>query len=486
MAQINPRKEQRIVYPGFSGGLNLSKPPESIERNELTEAVNVEYSAITGAMTVRGGLFRLAEMGIADESVAELPGLRGFIASRAEAYPQIFTWNRTIWVLSFLSGKGEISIAEWDGEYLVASGGKLQRLTGHQSPKLETISGSPEFCRYVFVRSGRVGVVTSGNEIRFSAVGDCESWENDPDDDSSGQYVEIGYKDGMRIDAVIQLSRDLIVFKSPENEPDKGIIYRLTGDYPEWTVLEAAHNTGTYSQRSVAAVGNDVYYAGVTGLMSLSAVMSYGEIAVQRPDVKVNAALSRLMSNDAEVWNIPVKSQLWVKPQKLSREVWVYDYGAGIWTMYEFPGEVIYASGSKDTVYVLIGNIVYRLAEWKTEDDYGNGSREIRARMRMGTLLTGNQVLCRRGFVSFRVQPQSRAELRLGKFRMSFSHEVTEKTAYEDTECAYEDESEIIPSEKVITSRRMCLVRDWTLTPEVEMTGGGCALSTMGLDIAEV
>ena len=132
-----------------------------------------------------------------------------------------------------------------------------------------------------------------------------------------------------------------------------------------------------------------------------------------------------------------------------------------------------------------MGNNVYRLAGWKTEDDVGTETSEIPAVMKMGTLMTGNQVLIRRGMVSFRVQPGSEAELRLGKFRMKFSHDVTEKSAYDDMDCAYEDESEIIPSEKVITSRRMCLVRDWTVTPEVRMSGG-CALSTMGLEMGEV
>ena len=476
---------QRIFYPAFDGGLNLSVPPESLQKNELREAVNVELSPVTGAMTSRGGLFLLAGMGMTAESVAELPGLSGFLASSG-GIAKIFTWNRVKEVSGRMSGKGELSAAEWDGGYLVASGGKLQRLTGRKNPRLETIAGSPEYSRQVFVRSGRAGVVTEDNEIRFSCVGDCESWENDPEDDSTGQYVEIGYKDGMNVDAVMPLSRDLIVFKSPENEPDKGIIYRLTGDYPDWSVLEVAHNIGTFSPRSVQSVGNDIYFAGVSGVASLSAVTNYGEIQAKWPDRKVNAALSRLMSQDAELWNIPVKSQLWVKPQKLSREVWVYDYSAGIWTTYEFPAEVQYADGSKDAVYVFMGNNVYRLADWKAEDDVGKLTCGITARMKMGTLMTGNQVLIRRGMVSFRIQSGCESELRLGGFRMRFSHDVTEKSAFEDMDCAYDDESEIIPSEKVITSRRMCLVRGWTVTPEVEMTGGGCALSTMGIEMGEV
>ena len=325
--------------------------------------------------------------------------------------------------------------------------------------------------------------------IRFSAVGDCASWGNDPEDESTGQYVEVGYKDGMSIDAVIPLSRDLIVFKSPEGEPDKGTIFRLTGDYPDWSVLEVAHNTGTYSPRSVQAVGNDVYYVGVTGLASLSAVTSYGDIQATWPDKKVNAVLRRELSSDAELWHIPAKQQLWLKAQKGTRKVWVLDYGAGIWTEFKFPAEVKYADGSNDMAYVFMGNNVYGLMGWKADDDVGMLKAEIVGRMRMGTILTGNQVLVKRAFVSFRMLPENRAELMLGKFRMSFSHEETPDRIYDapnDTQKASEDEDPLIDAERTVTSRRQCLVRGWTVTPEVKMTGGGCALSTMALDIAEV
>lgn len=476
---------QRIIYPGFTGGLNLSVPPEALPKNELKEAINVEYSHVKGAMTVRGGLFSIRDMSLWGkvQSVAALPGLSGFIVVNEIKQGRYITRYCSESV-GFLEGNGKLSVCQWDGYCLVASGGKLQRLRLGGTPYLETIFNSPDKCRVVFIRDGRVGVVTSGNEIRFSAVGDCEAWTNDPEDESSAQYLEIGYKDGMNIDAVIPLSRDLVIFKSPDGEPDKGTIFRLTGEYPSWTVLEVAHNTGTFSQNSVQAVGNDVHYAGVSGVASLSAVTSYGEIQAQWPDRKVNAVLSRLLSDNAEIWNVPVKQQLWIKPQKGSNMIWVLDYSAGIWTKFEFPDEPIYASGAWNDVYVFMGNKVYSLLNSQVKDDAGN--KDITARLEMGTLLNGNQILARKAFVSFRVQPECHAELRLEGFRMQFSHDVKSESIYDVDDCAYDCNLELIPSEKVITSRRMCIVRGWTITPEVVMTGGGCALSTMGLEIGEV
>lgn len=123
--------------------------------------------------------------------------------------------------------------------------------------------------------------------LRFSGVGECDQWDDDVQSDNPALFIDIGYKDGMNIDAVVPLSRDLIIFKSPEDEPDKGTIFRLTGDYPDWAVLEAAHNTGTFGQKSVQAVGNDVFYITVSGVASLSSVSSYGDIKSQWPDRKV-------------------------------------------------------------------------------------------------------------------------------------------------------------------------------------------------------
>lgn len=494
MSRINSNL-QRIIYPTFDGGMNLSVPPESLNRNELKEALNVEFSASTGAMTVRGGLFHHGQTGIYADSVAALPGLRGFLIrgyymsgdERHEGV-RLFTSNRLEDVSGNLAGSGKLSVCKWDGDYLVASGGKLQRLKDRYVYELETIESSPSRCKGVFVRSGRVGVVTDENTIIFSGVGDCENWTNDPEDESSSQYLEIGYKDGMNIDAVIPLSRDLIVFKSPENEPDKGIIFRVTGDFPEWTVLEAAHNIGTFSRESVQAVGNDVYFATLSGVGSLSSVTEYGEIKARWPDQKVSAVLSKELSAEGEIWHIPLKQQLWVKAHKGAKVIWVLDYVRGIWTKFEFAEEVKYADGTNNAVYVFMGTSIYEEKPGKVTDtnETRTEERAIAAKMRMGTLLTGNQILVRRSFVSFGIQPECRAELKLGDFGMKFSHDTTREYVYGNDKPVSGNDEKISGTEMAKTSRRMCIVRGWSVTPEVEMTGGGCALSTMGLEIAEV
>ena len=240
---------ERVFYPSFSGGLNLSVPPENLERNELAEALNVEFSPLKGVMQVRGGLVWSGRFPDEVKSVVTVPGKLAFLVSVKNSKKlYYFKWNNVWEVDGTLTGNQDLSAVTWgeSGEMLIASGGKLQKFSGLSlPPKLDTIANSPDNCKLVFVREGRACVVNGADTITFSYVGDCENWDNDPDDDSTGQFIEIGYKDGMNIDAVIPLSRDLIIFKSPVAEPDKGTVFRLTGDFPDWQVLEVAHNTGT-------------------------------------------------------------------------------------------------------------------------------------------------------------------------------------------------------------------------------------------------
>ena len=326
--------------------------------------------------------------------------------------------------------------------------------------------------------------------MSFSAIGDVERWENDPNDESSGQFVDIGYKDGMKINAVIPLSRDIIIFKSPEEEPDKGTIFRLTGDYPDWAVLEVAHNTGTFSQKSIQAVANDVYYVTVSGIASLSAVTSYGEIKAQWPDRKVSPALTPLLDETAELWNVPVKQQLWLLPSKNAKEIWVLDYTRGIWTKFQFPKTIIHATGVDNSLYVFTSRDLYRVEDGYLVDEIKDeGKQEITAFMRMGTLIASRQMLVKGVFASFGLLPGTRAELWLGKFCMRFSGGGAIDYIYDapnDTQKAFEDDDPLYPTGGTLTSRRQCIVRDWAITPEVKIYGGGCSLSTMGLETAEV
>lgn len=487
------QRAQQIFYGSFDGGLNLAVPPESLPRNELKEAKNVEFSPLTGALRVRGGLLWAGSFPYQLDDVVPFRGHDGFLVRvRNVRAAYFFRWNNIWSVYGAVSGGEKMSSALWvdsDGNecLLVASGGVLQKFIDNGTPTLKVVPNAPEKCRFVFVRDGRVGVVDGDDTLRFSAVGDCESWENDPNDESSGQFVEIGYKDGMNINAVIPLSKDLIIFKSPDGEPDKGTIFRLTGDFPDWQVLEVAHNTGTFSQSSVQAVGNDVFYVTTSGVASLSSVTQYGEIKTSWIDRKVSNALTKEITGSAQLWDVPVKQQLWLSPDKEASLLWVFDYTRGIWTQFDFPKPIIHAAGVDNRLFLFIGSDLYELHDDYIQDEiHGEEPTTIEAHLKLGTLLAGRQVLVKGAYASFHIVPGCSAELLLGGFRMPFSIAGEQDYIFDDNDCAYDDDDPLFPEGGALTARRRCLVRGWAITPEIVIKGGGCELSTLGLEIAEV
>jgi hypothetical protein len=216
----------------------------------------------------------------------------------------------------------------------------------------------------------------------------------------------------------------------------------------------------------------------------------YGEVRTAWPDRKVAPTLTRLLRSTARLWNVPVKEQLWVFPAAGEQEIWVFDYGAGLWTQFTFPKIPVHAAAIDKYLYVFIGQNIYHLNDWYAQDELkDDGVQTIRARMEMGTLLKGWQTLIKRAFASFEIVPECRATLNLQKFKMPFVADGTPDYIADPpntVQYASEDDDPLLPPGNVLTSRRHCIVRDWAIAPEVEIEGGGCSLSMMGLEVVEV
>ena len=233
-----------------------------------------------------------------------------------------------------------------------------------------------------------------------------------------------------------------------------------------------------------------MFFMTPSGLATLSSVTAYGEVKTSWPDRKVSNALSRLIDNTAQLWDVPVKQQLWVLTSKTAPEIWVFDYVRGIWTKFQFPKPLIHVTGVDNSLYVFTGKDLYEVNDGYTQDELKDeGKQTITAHMKLGTLLTGRQVLIKGAYASFEIQPQCRAELWLGKFCMPFAYEGSPDYIYDPpntTQYASEDDDELFPVGGTLTSRRRCIVRDWSITPEIKIYGGGCSISTMGLEMVEV
>ncbi len=291
----------------------------------------------------------------------------------------------------------------------------------------------------------------------------------------------------MSINAVVPLSKDLIVFKSPPDEPEKGIIYRLTGDFPDWQILEVAHNTGTFAQNTVQAVGNDVFFITPSGLATLSNVTSYGEVKTSWPDRKVSSTLTFRLEKSAKLWHVPLKQQLWVLPSEYDNDIWILDYSRGIWSKIKFPVKPYFTADVDKLLFIFTGRDLYQVNDWFTHDEIKDaGIKDIEARIQLGTILKGNQTLIKGAIATFNIVPECNAELKLGNFKMKFKAGGTLDYVYDNHKCAFDDHDSLFPAGNTLTARRKFIVRDWAIVPEINITGGGCELSSLGLQIVEV
>ena len=486
---------RRVFYQKFDGGLNLSASPETISMNELRDALNVEISNTTGKLKVRGGLHFREQLAIAScDSVDEIIPIEGsedFLIYTAKH--ELFYYKNGIFYStslgSFSPSVKNIKAVMWDDVVLLAYGYSIEKIF-KSGDRYDCVSvpGSPANCRFIFVHNGRVGVVDGDSTIRFSAVGDYTRWENDPDDDSSGQWVNIGYKDGMTITAIAKLSKDVVIFKAPSEAIGEGTIWRLVGAFPDWQVVEAVHDSSTYSYKTIQLVGNDIFYITESGLATLSTVMEYGDIKMKWVDRKVAQAITELITSNSQLWHIPSKSQLWLMPSEEDEKVWVFDYAHSAWTYFEFPELPKYVLDREKAIFVFIGNCIYELYDNYYQDEMVHiGAQTINAHIRLKLLSVPYQILVKAAFASYSTIQSCRAGLYLGKFTMPLKYLGANNFIYDDTDIAYEDTDFLWDEDADLsTARRRCIVRGWRISPEIKISGGGFELSSVGFEIVEV
>ena len=199
--------QQTIAVADFSGGLNKAASVASIGDNELADVLNMELDSATNRLkTVSGTVDVLTLTGGTIFAAAwdEINGKALLVdADKAVYASDLVTTER----LGTLTGGLYPICASWEDGLLIASGGHLQYYNGKA---LETLTSSPDTCRGVYIRSGRV-VVFTANEVHYSAVGDETNWTEDSNDAASSVWVEAGYKDGGQFIGMASLSADIII-----------------------------------------------------------------------------------------------------------------------------------------------------------------------------------------------------------------------------------------------------------------------------------
>lgn len=492
--------QQTQILEDFSGGLNKAASAGSIAANELSDVLNMELDSATSHLKTVAGTV----------DVMQFTGKTIYAAAWDEINGKavLVDTDRTVYVTDLaattqvgtLTGKLYPICASWEDGLLIASGGHLQYYNGQT---LKTLTASPDNCRGVYVRSGRVVVFTE-NEVHYSAVGDETSWTQDSNDDASSVWIEAGYKDGGQFIGMASLSSDIIILKNNRR------VYRLNGEYPNWQIAEISRNVECVGRRSFDAMANNLIVLGKYEVQALSTTQDYGSIKPENIGSKIVPELAA-MPDDAIVRYLPPLQQVWAIGN--SGNVLVYDVTHGSWFKRRFNSDVVDVVPVGDAVYIIKPDRVSKLSDSSAQD----AGKEMLWRFSARQLVSQHDFLLKRTQVT--VVP-CRADMYSGQvsvgavviglplasqsFKIYHNHTkihnnrfkvngaVKARGVYARGEKIYQNPTPIYNNHQKIFSRREVtkesrnVYRDKYLSVQGHGSSGGFILNSIVLDIVEV
>jgi hypothetical protein len=230
--------------------------------------------------------------------------------------------------------------ANWEDGLLIASGGKLQYYNGSA---LVTLTSSPATCNSVYVRAARV-VVTTENEVHYSAVGDETDWSEDTGSESSSKFVEAGYKDGGKFVGMAALSQDMLIFKNNRR------VYRLSGEFPDWSIAEVSRNVECVGRNAFVSIAGTVIVLGQSEVQALQPTSEYGDVKPEGVGTRVTRELAQLNAT-TRVRFVPPLAQIWFIGA--AGKVLVLDTNHNAWFKRQFNSEIVDVIAVGNTVYVI-------------------------------------------------------------------------------------------------------------------------------------
>lgn len=338
-------KQQPVVRADFSGGLNTSTNVDGIAENQLSVAMNVEVDHATGRLKTCAGttdLFTFENIfaALCDEINRKLL----LVTQDKKIYA---TDMATTAQIGTLSGELYPAATSWEDGLLIASGGKLQYFNGTALVTLDSPNATS-----VYVRAGRV-LVTDENNVRYSGVGDETNWTEITNDDSSSKFVEAGYKDGGKLLGMVNLSTDVLLIK------DNRRLYRLSGEFPNWSIVEVSRNVEVSGRLSFCAVADSVFILGRNEVQNIQTTNAYGDMKPQNVATLITSEVQKLPEN-ALLRYVPPLNQVWAISGK---NVLMFDLVTQSWYKREFNSAVVDVISIGDEVLIVKGDRVSKLDE---------------------------------------------------------------------------------------------------------------------------
>ena len=317
--KLSAKHQQKIISCGdFTGGLNTTTVPEMIAENQMADCVNMEFNRTTGALQTCCGtatVFQVPQDITIDKLFYdEINNIFLFTDSNTGAIYKsrlvdvegTHSYDRE--KVGALSGDKTPSAVMWENGLLIASGGRLQYWNGNELVSIRS-ENAPSKCNGVFVKNGRV-YVWYDYRLQCSAVGDEEGWTDESGDDSTSKWIDIGYKEGENEQAYITgacaLSSDIVIIKND------GKVYRLAGEYPDWSLKEIARNITCINPQCYTAVQDGVFIVGREGMFLLQTTVDYGDVRPTNVASGILGLLGILSVEKSYVEFLPARNQIWI------------------------------------------------------------------------------------------------------------------------------------------------------------------------------
>lgn len=426
----------------FTGGINHMVPPENIQMNEAAFMENFEYDALSGLMKTAPGLTLsfTAAGSITSLFYDSYHGVFLYTVITATTPATVITLYSTDLLTSTtvgtLTGASTPFYCPYGDYVIVSSGNRPQYYDGSSLTTITAVEHGgalPLYSDIAFSRAGRLVLARVGGDyLLYSGVGDHTNW-NFTGTDSDAQYIEVGYKDATDIVAAVPLSQDVVVFKSNSKGLHKA--YRISDEYPDWTVKEVSVTADCANKGAAVQAANDVFFVGQSnGFVSLSTVQEYGSVKQADVGAKINRQLTGIADENSQVFHIPVRKQIWIVPDN-SGSVYVYNLVSGTFTrrkMVSRPTGLVVKDGE---VYISRGTKILRIDSLSALDD---GS-PIVAYYQTRRFVAGENYVIKRVDAIFSNATAALGTVTAGGVAFSFTTSGIGDYIYSDTEDACND-----------------------------------------------
>lgn len=470
-----------VSFTDFSGGVNISKSPEAINDNEVQSAENFEFNYMNGALSTAPGFVEVFNASGDILSLFYLPFNNTFVYTVASAI-----WVTDLSTKTYIGDLTGVQLPDYEifnSKVLIASGGNLQSWDGSTLSTI-VIAGisTGTILPYIVKEDDSRLLVVDYNDDYFywSGIGDETNWTFDTND-ANAKFLEVGYQDGCQIRAVTKLSQDIIVYKN-NSKNTKPKIMRVAGKYPNWQVLNVAESECSVNRFTSVSAGNDAFFFGVSGFKALSTVTEYGSIKSYDAGKNVNSFLSKNFSfNDARMWHVPSKNQIWIKLQN-DRYVYMYHYAGSAFTSRRFvTGNVTSLVNVDDEVYIVIGQKILKM----DENVFSEDGATYTGVLKLKRLTAQNNLLILRAFISAETLGVGSAVLTIGRYPIQLNLSGVGVPIYGDIGDIYGDTGAIWEDSSVQSSLWMNhRVKSIDIT--LQVNSGGVALRSIDLQVAEV